>query len=596
MNTYPNKSILYLVFTGLLFLVLQVAFLPLYGGTSLPHKMNYQAVARDASGNPLVSATISVRFSIHSGTAGGTIEYQETQSLTTNVFGLFSAAIGSGTVTLGTWSGIGWNSSIEHFLQVEMDPAGGSAWLDMGTSQLLSVPYSLVSEYSTVSTTSLDNQWYFNGTDIWNLNTGGKVGIGTTVPTLPVDVKSASGTGSSTTPVLGVQATQPTGTLYDGAAILGANYVDDWYGVGGEFTGGYMGLKAYVNPTGSQSYYGLYGRVNGGSGTNVGVYGTSDQVGVNGFTNGSGTGLTTYYGPSFDETIGIFGQGQTNSTTNGISYGVAGQSYSSTSHINVGVYGYAVSASGTNSRNWGVCGVSDDPVASCGVLGISDASTGTNGHAMEGDVLSGTSQVAVFGYTSGATASDYAGYFSGNLYATTASSGIKAFKIDDPRDPGNKYIMHSSVESNEMMNVYSGNITTDANGFAVVYLPDYFETINKDFRYQFTCINQFAQAIVFEKITNNHFTIQTDKPSVEVSWMVTGVRQDPLANKYRIQDVVDKPEGEKGTYLTPELYGKTMEYATQKPSYLEKKAPVHPIRSVLDDPKMKQRHTGMKGN
>ncbi|MBK9026113.1 MAG: hypothetical protein IPL69_19755 [Saprospiraceae bacterium] len=71
--------------------------------------------------------------------------------------------------------------------------------------------------------------------------------------------------------------------------------------------------------------------------------------------------------------------------------------------------------------------------------------------------------------------------------------------------------------------------------------------------------------------------------------MVTGVRQDPLANKYRIKDVVDKPESEKGTYLVPELYGKTMDQAAHKPSYLEKGAPVKLVRNPMDDPKLKNK-------
>ena len=78
----------------------------------------------------------------------------------------------------------------------------------------------------------------------------------------------------------------------------------------------------------------------------------------------------------------------------------------------------------------------------------------SGGYGIEGDVLSGTDQVGVYGYCAGATATDYAGYFQGNLYATSASSGIKAFKIDHPQDPANKYLYHSSVESNEMVNIH----------------------------------------------------------------------------------------------------------------------------------------------
>jgi hypothetical protein len=71
-------------------------------------------------------------------------------------------------------------------------------------------------------------------------------------------------------------------------------------------------------------------------------------------------------------------------------------------------------------------------------------------------------------------------------------------------------------------------VTADANGEAVVELPDWFEALNRDFHYQLTVIGQFAQAIVASEIANGQFTIKTDKPSVKVSWQVTGIRQDGL--------------------------------------------------------------------
>lgn len=135
------------------------------------------------------------------------------------------------------------------------------------------------------------------------------------------------------------------------------------------------------------------------------------------------------------------------------------------------------------------------------------------------------------------------------------SAGTKDFKIDHPLDPANKYLYHASVESSEMMNIYTGNVTTDAQGHATVELPEWFEAVNADFRYQLTVIGQFAQAIVATKIANNHFAIRTDKPNVEVSWQVTGVRHDAFAKAHRLQVSVDKPTAERGFYLHPELFG-----------------------------------------
>ena len=107
-----------------------------------------------------------------------------------------------------------------------------------------------------------------------------------------------------------------------------------------------------------------------------------------------------------------------------------------------------------------------------------------------------------------------------------------------------------------MMNVYNGNVITNADGFATIELPGYFETLNKDFRYQLTVVGTFAQAIIKEKISNNSFVIQTNQPEVEVSWQVTGVRKDPWAVANPIVDEQEKVGREKGKYLNPELYGK----------------------------------------
>jgi trimeric autotransporter adhesin len=129
-----------------------------------------------------------------------------------------------------------------------------------------------------------------------------------------------------------------------------------------------------------------------------------------------------------------------------------------------------------------------------------------------------------------------------------------AFKIDDPLDPANKYLYHSFVESPDMMNVYNGSVTTDKHGMAVVALPDYFDALNRDFRYQLTAIGTFAQATVAKKIENNHFAIRTSKPGVEVSWQVTGIRHDAYANAHRVQVEEQKPPREQGHYLHPELF------------------------------------------
>jgi hypothetical protein len=150
----------------------------------------------------------------------------------------------------------------------------------------------------------------------------------------------------------------------------------------------------------------------------------------------------------------------------------------------------------------------------------------------------------------------YAGYFVGDVEVTgnlTKSAG--SFKIDHPLDPTNKYLCHSSVESPDMMNIYNGNVTLDAVGEAWIELPEWFEALNHDFRYQLTCIGGFAPVYVAERIAGNRFKIAGGEPGLEVSWQVTGIRHDLFAEKYRMLVEEDKPDGERGKYLCPELYG-----------------------------------------
>jgi hypothetical protein len=149
-----------------------------------------------------------------------------------------------------------------------------------------------------------------------------------------------------------------------------------------------------------------------------------------------------------------------------------------------------------------------------------------------------------------------AGLFSGNVYVdgNLAKAG-GSFLIDHPTDPANKYLYHSFVESPDMMNIYNGNVVTDGSGMATVTMPDWFEALNRDFRYQLTVIGQFAQAIVASEMANRSFAVKTDKPNVKVSWQVTGIRQDAWANAHRIPLEVQKATIDQGHYLHPELFG-----------------------------------------
>jgi hypothetical protein len=290
----------------------------------------------------------------------------------------------------------------------------------------------------------------------------------------------------------------------------------------------------------------------------VGVVGRSDRGGG---VEGHSTSNIGVYGESQSQ-IGVSGKGEPFGVrgTSGSDRGGGVEGFSQ--NAGVGVSGSSVLGGGVegHSQNAGV-GVSGSSVRGIGVLGEGQTEDGVRGHAQD----AGHAGVAGLNFGSGQgiygeSHSGLAGDFNGNVRITGAIvSSFASSKIDHPLDPENRYLYHSSVESPDMLNVYSGNATTDANGDAIVTMPDYFEALNQDFRYQLTVIKDFAQAIIASEITDNSFEIKTDKPHVKVSWMVTGIRQDAYANAHRLSVEEDKPAEEHGRYLHPELWGKPKE-------------------------------------
>ena len=150
------------------------------------------------------------------------------------------------------------------------------------------------------------------------------------------------------------------------------------------------------------------------------------------------------------------------------------------------------------------------------------------------------------------------------------AKGSSTFKIDHPLDPTNKYLNHSVVESPDMMNMYNGTIILDAAGEAVVKLPSYFDALNTDFRYSLTPIGAFAPVYIKEEVQNNTFVIAGGKPGLKISWQVTGIRKDKFAEKYRIIVEQEKSQEEKGKYMHPEVFGKSVEQGVQYKARPEK--------------------------
>ncbi len=113
-----------------------------------PQKMSYQAVIRNSSGALTTSTAVGMQISILQGTETGTVVYAETQMPTTNINGLVSIEIGSGTEVTGTFEGINWANG-PYFIKTETDPTGGTNYTISGTTELMSVPYALFSANGT---------------------------------------------------------------------------------------------------------------------------------------------------------------------------------------------------------------------------------------------------------------------------------------------------------------------------------------------------------------------------------------------------------------------------------------------------------------
>ena len=281
-----------------------------------------------------------------------------------------------------------------------------------------------------------------------------------------------------------------------------------------------------------------------------------------------------------------------NTATTGYAYGVWGRSESTagrgvygaataTSGEACGVYGWSKSTAGSGVSGWasaksgdtyGVWGQSDS-TAGIGVFGWAYATTGsaygvvgrsdsTAGRGVSG-VAAATSGYTVAVYGRSQSPDGYGGYFVGNVHVTGNLSvgGSKAFQIDHPLDPAGRYLYHFAVESPEVRNMYEGVVTLDARGEAVVTLPAYFSALNAGpFRYQLTAIGApMPNLHIAQEIQGNAFRIAGGVPGKKVSWEVTAVRNDPYVRDHPVRAEVDKPAGERGTYLYPEGYGQPRE-------------------------------------
>jgi len=483
----------------------------------VPPVVKFGGVLTDVNSKPL-TGTVGVTFSLYKDQEGGAPLWMETQNVQPDKAGHYTVSLGS-------------NAS--QGLPTSLFVAGEARWLgvqvqgqaEQARTLLMSVPYALK---------ALDAE-----------TIGGKP-LSALQLAVPNGGSSSASFGSTKAPVANtITCTSGSGCkknfvpLFNsngGAATVRDSIIEE---NGSTLSvAGSVGLTGQISATASSISAAVAANDNT-SGGSAAVAGTS--------TNGTGvvaTGITGLLGTGAGEDgVGVSASGNLGVYANGIAAGVYGVSTTSTGVI------------GTSTNYIGVYGSG----GATGVTGVSSSGPGVVAQSATAWAVDAYGTSTATGVLAG-SASGWAAWFNGNVDVDgNLSKAGGSFKIDHPLDPANKYLYHSFVESPDMMNIYNGNVTTDAQGDAVVPLPEWFETLNRDFRYQLTVIGQFAQAIVASEIADGRFSIKTDKPSVKVSWQVTGIRQDAWANAHRIPVEQEKPEVERGFYLHPELYGASEE-------------------------------------
>lgn len=336
------------------------------------------------------------------------------------------------------------------------------------------------------------------------------------------------------------------------------------YGLATAITGITRGVAGEANSTNGT---GVFGVATSTTGSNYGVWGQSFSaagIGLYGQAIAStGTNFGVYGSSYSDQGYGVYGA---NLSTTGVTYGVLGSAASPDGYAGyfTGEGNDAVVVVNTSNGRGIYVDTSVDTaiwaVTDAGIAGVDGRNASSTGRGLYGYATAATgTNYGVYGRTN--SSAGYAGYFQGNLHTTaTLSKAAGSFMIDHPLDPANQYLYHSFVESPDMMNIYNGNVVLDENGQAWVDLPDWFEALNRDFRYQLTPIGGPGPNLyIAQEIQNNRFLIAGGTAGLRVSWEVTGIRQDAYANAHRIPVEEPKPVNERGLFLHPVELGQPAE-------------------------------------
>jgi trimeric autotransporter adhesin len=551
---------------------------PTPSNATVPRLIRYAGVARDLSGKPL-SGTVGITFSLYADQTGDAVLWTEIQNVQADASGHYSVLLGSTkpdglpaeifASEQARWIGVQIEQQTEQarallvsapyaLKAADAETLGGlppSAFMKVPANAGQSSPNTPAPE-ATSPTSVIGNKtsnvtttggaakkipMFTTATNIQNSvisEKGSDIGIGTAAPTHVLEVNAGKAT-------VAEMALVSTGT--DAAISLkntASGGIEYWIDSGSGTAGIGKGNFAIWDNTHLSARFvvdsvGRVGIATKTPGSQLEVdsqsvsYGGLTATGGNapaGDTSAGSTGITAN-GGNGDLTRDAQGNGGAGLVANG------GESTS--------LPGTGVIANGGFGQDSGEGGN--------GIIATGQGEPNGDG---SGGIFSGGNFGGFGDGVDAVAGSGFAGSFTGDVSISgNLSKGGGSFKIDHPLDPANKYLYHSFVESPDMKNIYDGVAILDANGEASIQMPKWFGALNRDFRYQLTCIGAFAPVYVAEELANNRFKIAGGRAGMRISWQVTGIRQDAWANAHRIPVEETKNARERGFYLHPELYG-----------------------------------------
>lgn len=509
-----------------------------------PQKMTYQSVIRNNSNALLSNANVGIQISILTGSPTGSAVYIERHTTTTNVNGLATLQIGAGTPVAGTFSSIDWSTG-NYYVKTETDPAGGTVYSISGTSQLLSVPYALYAEesgngnsfsgdYNDLINTPTNVSAFTNDAGYITSPNDADANPTNEIQTLSISGQSLSISGGNT-------ITLPTAS---GGVTLDGAYDQGGAGLGRTITAD----AGPVQINGSGTNTAALGILFTGTGNSINAVNNNAANTfsvIQAVTNSSNANNSAIFGQSTGAARALSGEITAASTADAA---VRGNNLRTSGGMGVEGVGFNGVSGQTNYRDgYGIFGQNFDLIGP-----LTSNSVGVGGVGYIG-VLGQSTDVVNGG---GLASLD-------NIIALgdLVVSGTKNFRIDHPQDPANKYLNHFSIESNEVLNIYRGTVAFDAEGKAVVQLPDWFDAVNKNASYQLTPIGGYAPIFIAEKIKDGRFVIAGGTQGMEVSWAVYAERNDPYLQQHPEARQVEelKSDRETGKYLRPDLYNKPAE-------------------------------------